>query len=53
MFGEKLARQPDCPSSNGVAQGYVLIPVSIDGVGADVGGVEQNEEKSEMSRRGL
>ena len=38
--------------SGGAAQGCVLVPVSSIEVGVAVGGVEQNDEKSGMSRRG-
>ena len=36
-----------------MAQGFVLIPVSVDGAGVEVGGVEEKEEKSRMSSSGL
>ena len=36
-----------------MAQGVVPILVSVDGAGVEVGGVEQKEDKSGMSRSGL
>ena len=50
VFGVGSARGPDCPSKSEVAQGFDLIPVSVDGAGVRVGGVEQKEEKPGMPR---
>ena len=50
MLGVGLARWSDCAPNSEVAHGFGLIPVSVDGAGVQLGGVERKEEKSGIPR---